>query len=1519
MPLINSIEVANFMNRERRNPWEPTWPHCVFPLLGLNSIINVPNGRGKTTIVKLVLFLLAGQKREISKINKYHFAPRSSGYTHVRVQMIMDTEEGAGMDLFSGTPLGKQMVFGIYGNGGENGEYHMYSYPGSLEDCPVHRKDTGFANRINLIPDKEFAAKLGDVPYRFPASARENSAESWRENAEKWFDLPSIEQQIVYQNKAGGEGKSSYFDVPGKESEFAANVFYERLAPELLHDVMGGHGEEDEKNIEDTIHEKTRQVITARRNNVNTAKSLEQTERVLRELSLVCNMAEEMTQAGGNLKACQADIAVELGVLKDAIIDRPFPGLPPQPPAELVDVAQYMVLSNGMPYLSDRGMAYFSGEEPKRINERSDRKGIAAAVEIQNSQLIEITCDQIGGDRNEKGRATRYYELDAATDIVSNTEKFLPEFDRDSSIAKLQRVFEWAGEHADTNPARKEKKEHDKAYNQKKAELYAVNEEITELSKEKLNLYKERTNLDKQGAEHQRMQESGLFTPEELADSGETGRLAKAEEDTARKDLDSHKQMAAKQATTFGHWKQFVEQHGTDASPVTVLEAIRKEEADAKTALEQVKAARYEITSAGKSLQAATSDTRGKRDELKSRIIKAERALEKAAAYDSIFNGEAPEGLESKVRAELAWAKDEHSRLEMELSALKDKLADIELFRSRFGAGRDPAQWIKERSALHEKIRKANEDATKGYRKRLTDLEALEKFSVAPGQFAHDVQANVGSEFVPLHAAIETMHLDAERKANLLTLFSALLFAPVLQSAADAEKAALNLADKTLEFPVFVAADLEHFCRAGDLNVRGDFVRSLFIGVKTQNVECLLDPQSLESRKATLRGLIARSELRLCRYKKALSRTSHESETSKLAERARHAIDSKAEDTALGVNALLDPLKNSLPRLESRAAEKAIESIRAMLDYNNALKGQTIEELKTSLAAAEDRLTKAESAELSNAEALETNNDAYDSANTAVRNTGIRLSQMEPVLKSVAAFIANSEFGPAFMEKAPATEKTLAQKLETAVKRSSFRFEDVQRFVESGATRLQEIVVRLAGIESRTPSLDEQKVILSPQVTSMQEINQMLAGNISKIDGVVRTIIKLYRRHRSLVDGLPAVDLSRHGLYREGSYLRNCTSVQECIKRIIGLEDDIEAVKDSIDDLSGKLKNAGDRYRRLVSQYNDQIDRTVNNEDLKLDAPVILLLQQAKDDPTSVKGVLVSANANYNKDLEANKVARQQLEIEWKSISSWLSEFTRRLPSNLELMKARFAPKKDQDNKFISAGFMITAQAISHDDIEDVLRDIVRDIEDYEESSYLKNHIEVKRDTQDSFRNQIRNKFYRRVIMNPSIKVFIPSISRVTPLVLNKDLASSGQSVAISLLWIVKMSDFVSERERARKTISMSSLAKRKMLSIKSHFIFIDGAFSHLSDRALIDDVLGEIANTRGKFQLIVTGHDREFKPNWKLFPTMLNGREVGDQYMFVEQGAPVEPGKVGSNYGAMSMIRTHVVNTGVSDGTTAN
>lgn len=1518
MPLINSIEVANFMNRERRVPFEPTWPHCVFPLLGLNSIINVPNGRGKTTIVTLALFLLTAQKRKIDGLRNIHFAPKSSGsFTHLRVQMIMDTEEGAGFDLLSGTPLGKQMVFGIYGRCGDNEDYKLYSYQGSLDDCPVHRESTGFSNKIDLIPDKEFEANLSAIPYKFPSSARESSADAWKTYVDKWFDITSIEQQISYQLKAGGEGKSSYFDVPGKNSEFASNVFYEHLAPELLHDVMGGFGEEDEKKIEDTIHEKTRQIIQARIKNTETATALEQTGRVLHEMQRVCDMAEEMAQSVTLFQACKTDMALELGALKDAIIDRPFPGLPGQPPAELADVGQFVVLYEGGSYLSDRGIGYFSGEEPKMINQRADRNKIIPAT-VEKTKLLEITCDLAVFDRSERGKSNQVYDLDSSIRILAAMENFLPEWTKETAIIMVQKLFDWAENHADTSPARMAKKEHDEVYRLKNGEFDATTTEISNLNGARTELSKEQSNLSHQMSEYQRMQHSGLFSPAELVAPEETGSKTQAERNEAKNTLDSHNQRVTRLEIVFGQWRQFIAQYGVGTSPDCVIAELVQKESETRKNLEKLRLERDEVAKNGMVLHGITTSARERHNTLHSRITTAEQSLKQAGNYDTWFKGECPEGLEAIVRNEQKEVTGERNRFENELAGLADKLESIEEFRTRFGVLIPPGQWLKNRATLHEKLRDRSDEVNQTQASRRGDLKALEEFSVAPGQFALIVQKKVGVAFVPLHAIIENMPLDKARKESLLTLFSALLFAPVLQDNETAETAARNLATKKLEFPVFVKDDLERFCHSGDIAVGSDASRSLFIGVRTQNVDCLLDPAYLEDTKRGLTSVITALEKRSARLNRGVARSSHDTATAKLAERARHAIESGSEETAIRIRSILEPLVADLVRLDTRASDLAVKSIRAMVEYNRALNGSVIEDLRTDLVDAKDCLGRAEAEEGLYADSLQKINTDTDVASDDASLAKSSRSEQEPILKNVASFMADPEHGPEFMENAKTLGDDLARLHEKAIKKSGFDFNMVQKFVDgAGAARYEVIRTRLGEIDACIPSLEEQKRVLFSEVSSLGELGVVLAGNISKVDGVARVMIRLYRKFR--MQGLPSVDISSHEVYRSGRFIRNCRTLEECVKRLISLDDDVEFTKDRIEKFSSNLKDAEDKYKRALHKYHEQIENSVKDESLKLADHVVQLLLQAKEDPSRIRGILAASHVNYDKDCATNEYAKQQLDSEWSEVSNWLSEFTRRLPSNLDLMKNRFAPKKDQAKKYVSAGFIISADVIAHDDIEDVLKEIVLDIEEYEESGYIQKRSDVRRDAQSGFRREIRNKFFKRVLTNPGIKVFIPSISREKAINLDRDIASSGQSVAISLLWIIKMSDFVSERERAMKTVSMSASARRKMRLIKSQFVFIDGAFSHLSDKALIDDVLGEIANTRGKFQLIVTGHDSDFKPNWKLFPTMLNGREVGGRYMFIDKGEPVEPGDLGSHYGAMTMMQTHVINTEVPDGPTAH
>ena len=94
MPLINRIEVSNFMNSRRQEPWRPDWVYQVFSPKGENTAMNMPNGRGKSTMIGGTLGMLAGDYKVLNDIRQKHFSPASNGhFTHLRIEVTIAADD----------------------------------------------------------------------------------------------------------------------------------------------------------------------------------------------------------------------------------------------------------------------------------------------------------------------------------------------------------------------------------------------------------------------------------------------------------------------------------------------------------------------------------------------------------------------------------------------------------------------------------------------------------------------------------------------------------------------------------------------------------------------------------------------------------------------------------------------------------------------------------------------------------------------------------------------------------------------------------------------------------------------------------------------------------------------------------------------------------------------------------------------------------------------------------------------------------------------------------------------------------------------------------------------------------------------------------------------------------------------------------------------------------------------------------------------------------------------------------
>lgn len=1506
MPLINRIEVSNFMNSRREDPWRPDWAFQIFDLKGENTAINMPNGRGKSTIVHALLAMLAYDKG-LNELRLRHFAPQSTGHlSHVRIETYIVVDDYSPLDLVvqaGGDVGGYPMVFGVYGNSGESGSHKLYAYRGTLEDCPVGRKE---GNRVTLIGNDAFREKLSVMPGRFPATQRDDTRVNWRDYVAGIFDMPSIEQQLVYQKAKGAEGSSGYFDVnPPRGHSFSETVFYERLAPELLADMMANvEGFADERGIEDTIHQKVQGIIKAKVRTAKTEGELDKTRHILEELERVKGKSDAVIEAQADADKKLSAFSLQYAALKTLVVDDPVPGIPRMPTEEAPLLACAVILQGGNWYLPDRVFEALTGEKPSAINQRASGHKIVTEL-AEKSQFIDFY-------RDEKLRELRWtpcqlYSAESARAILAKATAFSAPYTQETAIQAIDEAFAWVYDQGDTNLARLERRE----LKAKQAAITAKQKGLADqrdaLQAESNALKSEQQQIGEQQAEFRRMSESGLFSESELSAPAGTGSKVQDEFLKADDALIKHRRQVAENKSVYGDWQAFVSEHGEEADPSELVGMLGQIKDDTERALEDNGG---ESANAKRALAEAKKDFGEKSKRLDALTKTSERVSElrpRALVFNGRFGDVEPDGLARQVKEDLDKAEKRQAAIDRERGGMADALAALQSFRVGNGADTNPKTWLDARN--HERDSLVAGMST--LQESIKDLEArrkaLDEAVVAPGKIAREVLELAGDDAQPLHAAIEGMGLPQDRKERVLSMFSALLFSPVYADASRAAEVAATLAAKGVESPVLVFSELAEFCRNADIAYDGSVARTWLVGVKTRPVACLLDPTLVEREKKWLDGQVDGARGALAAMRCRFEELDPEGAEASMARKAWEAISKGYPAQNMALLEEFEAIGDQLPYWRDRASDEAIDSILAAIDYRRILGGITEVMLTEELAMAE------EAARFANRQ-LEQCEGAADKLSRERENlyascaeARVKAETLIPKLKRIKSFI--EEGGPVFMMAAVAKEQELAQGKKDAETRKSFRFGLAESFVKSGSKRPQEIEQRLATIGPELKAIMEER--LPAEGRKLNDIGDRLPeleGWISEIDNFVRELRKKYRDMAS-TDCKPVMvgpgRLASHPLTEAAIDVRRAGSVKDTITALRLLRDPLAEIE------AATLKHDVDNSKKawLVTRQNlsAEIDRVKGDSNLSLNEQMRIGLERAKEDAIELARMIEATTENYNKSFAANETARQHLEEEWNSIGSWLENFTRRLPSNFDAMRSVFRPVKDSvSGEIISAGFDIEARIADMNDVRAVLTGIVEKVEKGEKNREAFGEDENLRFRHDrSMRKDIREEFYRNVIIDPKIRVCIPSISR-KPLMLEKNMLSSGQGVAMTLLWIVKMADYVTERELRRQNVSNSQ--RNRARSMRTQFVIIDGAFSHLSDKRLITDALDGVRKTRGKFQLVITGHDANYKNDYAYFPTYIAAREMGGNLMYADSETRrlVAPEEVGSHNGAMELASWH-------------
>lgn len=1507
MPVIQKIEITNFLNIDRgtATSWSPRWPHQVFDLGGLNSAMNIPNGKGKTAMVTTILAMLVGERRTLKEIRDFSFAPQRHGhFTHIRIQVLVSTPSSGGADLLSlagGEPGGDPMVFGVYGNSGENGELHFYSYQGTLEDCPVAHAN-GYAH--TFVDNVTFRSQLDAAPKLFPANRQEGTDRAWQDHVQTIFDMASIQQQLKYQKLRGGEGGHGYFDVPNPPgSEYSASVFYERLAPELLVEGMGELGDEDEHGIEDTIHTKVHQLIVHKHKGEQQEKMLVKAQNTLEELKNLDVSRDGLNEAKQKYDAFRQSLSQEFAALKFVIVDEPIPGIP-RIPDESFPLARTMVLQNGKWYLTDRVMAEFTDEPASEVNRRAEERNRLALQKMDRSQVIDFACHI--KTRDARGKANQLYDRKTALAVLALTSNFTRDWTKQKAIETVTLAFDWVETHADTNPARELLSGFVQTLSFKEAERKRLNDTFEEHGKEWSKLVTEQSRISEVQSAHREMLGSGLFTDDEIAAPEATRDAVATAYLTAMQGVESHKDRIRRLEEVHAAWRSFQHEH-PDTMPADLVEKISGGLAAAKEALSQAKSA----------LQAAR-DARGK---AKARLQAAnnglntasgslERFLETAPAaahFKEVFGDVSPVGLARQVQEAVSAARKRKSTLEIEQSRMSDPLDALRKFRKQFGDV-DLAVWLSDRNAAWEALGRDIGTVEGELKEAQIQRAGLNAEAIVSGKVTREAAEIAGGNHVPLYAVINEMKIDQVRRESVLTLFSALLHTPVYVDIQEARQAAARLEEKRVEVPVFLRGELETFCRSEDVSPNAALTHNWLVGIRTRQVDCLLDTSLVEREKAALDTEIRRCSDSIETLKKERDQISLHSPDGMRATKAVEAVRDGFEEMDAKIVVELAELKASLPELEHRADSEMIGVIQAAEKHHQAFSGVSEAELRRILDAAttEQSLADNEASTLeAKIEACEKDADVKQNESDIANTAALQLGN----LKKLQTYIDAPDDNPAFMAQAQARLVQLESTKSTADARTRFRFDDVAAFHKQGSDYAKNVETRIADLKSERANIQDK---LLPALTkAIDKLNESkLAASLQegKIDRLVHEMTRMYRGFDEFSDDLLPISLEEILTTTLGAQtigIREAVTASERVELLVQMADemDFEAETQSRRDMNA----AKSAYDQQKTKFDGAINLALAKPDMEMSDHMRSELERARSTPNIVEELLRVQALNYDKSAAANRIAQDHLEAEWTKLSEWLANFTKRLKNNFSLLQKVFGPNIDKDTKTIlNPGYQIIGNVSDDASIKDVLNGVVSTIEKSEAESSgksLTQYEEKKRKIE--LRQTIRNQFYRSVIQDVRIKVCMSSISK-NPLALERKMVSTGQGIAMGLLWIVKMAEFTTKRWQNEQA---SSLAQRKRLR-HTQFTIIDGAFSSLSDEGLIRDAMDSIDATKGAFQLIITDHDPEYRNDFNYFPTLIVAKEFDGRFMIADKltGEPVSASLHGVRQGAVGVMALRAV-----------
>lgn len=829
--------------------------------------------------------------------------------------------------------------------------------------------------------------------------------------------------------------------------------------------------------------------------------------------------------------------------------------------------------------------------------------------------------------------------------------------------------------------------------------------------------------------------------------------------------------------------------------------------------------------------------------------------------------------------------------------------------------------------------------------------------------------------FRPLHEVLAGIEAEDGQRREWLAQAAGQLFAPVVEGEDNAREASQCLVDAGCGVPVLEADRLQATLARGELPlgaVQGVETLAVKAALDPAYLTALREETQQRlavdrERRLALEAEVQRLDPHGERFRLALQAEEAVSqdvevqlaaleEQRERAESERQALEPRLSEAAMKS---IDDFQRFLEEGGEPALEAAVEESEAAAARIETLSPQReqaarelethgelwlaaerfataggverLEEIDASLAALTETLTEYEERFAEIALQSEELNARRDECREQLRH--LFADGERERLRRLAAFVA--EEGPGFMRDAEAQETALAAALAQASRRADFDFARIRAFLDvrddqGGNRTLERDIGRLKqslkeARERRKANGREQGAVEARVARHQQALTVVDQLAVAWLE-VLRQLPEgwLERAAADATARWPAVGVDAPRLDAAMDDWRQwlATALDDPDQETDAAAFDLEALETCQQTLLEGLGglNLGERARNRERQARDVAAREKALA-LSLESASASRLfnetERARLD--TLEGVSHAAleslrglHRQLGGQLEEHRQRVARLHASREQIEDTLVE---RLSSiiidaagNLEILK-RVAKRCSGGGAY----FEVKADLIADESVRELIQQLLADIDAHlavqrRRLEQAGDGAQAKGGRDDELTRQIRRRIYRGLFCDVTIRLKHDAIRPHGRLFsLNEDM-SEGQREAVSLMWLVKLSEFAIERELRE----LPGSHKRRARASRESVILLDGLFSKLSHRRLIQDSLESLRNTRGRFQMIGLIHNPNYENDPSIFPTYLVGSVIGGQqgqggHVIVREGQAVAPEEAGRGSGEASLFGIHV------------